>query len=141
MKISTFAASLMVVGLIIVLYTLFLSDLNASYGEDDYDDSLLTSFDELNELHSIADETRNTSYALQDTSEGLDFTSIVTMGINALKVSLKSFDVFAKFTTTLTRFSPFGRAGEYVASYIVGIVVFLLIVGVFIKVVTRGGDT
>ena len=139
-KLSNFMIGVIVVGLVVALFNVFLGGLNEGYTTSNYDNSTLDAYNKLSAISDQAEDIKDEVSAIKENPNILDVIGgFFTSGYNALKLTFISFDTFDSMLNTAVTDTPLGQSGQYVKIAIATIVIILLFVGVVISAILKWG--
>lgn len=126
-----FIIALILVSLSAGVFGLLMKDVSDAYALTDYDNS---SIDIYNELDTIQQDTKAIQNATLGIKERVGITDIVgnyiTGAYAALKITFRSFNIFASMSNQALTELPLGPAGNMIKSSLTTIVLILIIISI-----------
>ena len=135
---STFIISLILIGMIVGIISLSLSEIGNKYTDVTYDQTNMDTYDKMDELYDMADETKTSVEDLKETSGALDILgSLVSNAVNSAKITFKSFDITDDIISESFKQAPFGQAGSILRQGLATILMVFLVISVFISAIIK----
>jgi len=131
--------------LVVSGFVLFLSAGNSIYQPTGYDESTLSSFNKMDELTTIVEDTKTKSYSISSQAGVLDILgSFFNSAYQAVKAAGKIIDIFVSMITDSTQIlTPLvgGAFAGILSTAINLIMIILIIVGILLAIITKSNRT
>lgn len=135
-KLSSFLIAMVVIGLIITGFTIFMGEMNNNYSNTDYNSTELNSLNKMSDVTAMALTMRNSTSIDQNANLFDVFGAYFTSGYKAVKAAAGSVDTFMSLNDEAAKKSGIPYI-QYVTSAIMVIVLIIIFIGILLSLLTR----
>ncbi len=135
-KISEFLIGMVLVGLIITVFGLFMSEANTKYGFT-YDNDSVEVYNQLEDLEDLTQELEEGTDIEEEQGLADILGGFFTDAYNVLRTTKKSFDTFDTMSNKAIDDGNLGKTGNYLRIAVSSIVLILIVVGVMISAIIK----
>lgn len=136
LKITDFVVGLVLAMFIMTVLGIYMSHMRSAY-DVQYDESTIDAYNKLDEMHNLTKELESRSNIEEKTGVLDIIGGYFTDAYNALKLTLKSFNIFDDMTNQAISDAGLGEVGGHLRVTISIIVLFLIVVGVIIAAIIK----
>jgi hypothetical protein len=140
-KMTSFLIGIVLVGLFVSVFIVYLGSINRTYATTEYNESTLAALNRMSEVSSQTQQVQGIATNISQPVGNINVLDALFGGAyRALKVSFNSFSIFQNMTQTIAAQSQLGSTGALFFNAGTTILLILLVIGVLIAAIVKWRD-